>query len=153
MSSRGTIAGMQRTNSYRPSRAIAAHVLETTVEIDSTEKVVEINGSYWVASEKFQGRYYRVVVENGVWYCSATDSRVAAKCKASVQAYIATLAPANGTVAVPSKSKPGTVHTLIIRNGKAVGCDCDERQAVGIEKYNFKACHHMNAWNHKEQAA
>lgn len=155
MNSRTIVANKQRNANYHPSGAIASHVLKETQEIDSTEKVLEINGSYWVLSEKFAAyrRYYRVVIEDGVWYCSASNEKVAKLCKASVQAYIATLVPENGTVSVPSKSKPGTVHTMTIRNGKAVGCDCDERKAVGIEKYGFKACHHMNAFNHKEQAA
>ena len=85
--SRQTIAAQQRNVNYRPNGAIAAHVLATTVEIESTEKVLELNGSYWVAS-KFQGRYYRVVVEQGQWFCSSHDERVAAACKASVQAYL-----------------------------------------------------------------
>lgn len=85
-SSRNTIANKQQNRNYRPSNQIASHVLETTVEIDSTEKVLEINGSYWVAS-KFAKRYYRVVVEDDKWFCSASDDRVAQSCKASVQAY------------------------------------------------------------------
>jgi hypothetical protein len=87
MSSRGMISARQRTNSYRPSGAIAQHVLDTTVEIDSDERVLEINGSYWVAS-KFAHRYYRVIVEGEQWFCSSHDERVAAACKASVQAYL-----------------------------------------------------------------
>src|SRR5690242_14070947 len=93
--SRTTIANKQQNRNYRPSGQVALHVEKETQEIDSTEKVVELNGSYWVLSEKFAAyrRYYRVVIEEGVWYCSATDSRVAAKCKAEVEAYIATLQP------------------------------------------------------------
>jgi len=86
--SRQTISAKQRNCNYRPSGTIAQHVLDTTVEIDSRESVLEINGSYWVAS-KFQGRYYRVVVdEGGQWFCSARDERVAANCKAMVEAYL-----------------------------------------------------------------
>lgn len=93
-SSRNTIANKQQNRNYRPNFAIAQHVLDTTVEIISDEKVLEINGSYWVAS-KFAKRYYRVVVEyteeflpQEKWFCSASDDRVAASCKAAVQAYI-----------------------------------------------------------------
>ena len=87
-SSRQTISSKQRNANYHPSGAIAQHVLNETQEIDSEEKVVEINGSYWVAS-KFAHRYYRVVVdENEKWFCSASDDRVAKACKAVVQAYL-----------------------------------------------------------------
>jgi NADPH-dependent ferric siderophore reductase len=92
--SRQAISAKQRNCNYRPSGAIAQHILDTTVEIASSEPVLEINGSYWVAS-KFAHRYYRVVVEYTVefipaekWFCSASDERVAAACKAVVRAYI-----------------------------------------------------------------
>ncbi len=87
MSSRGMISARQRNSAYRPSGAIASHVLAQTVEIDSSESVLEINGSFWTAS-KFAHRYYRVVVQGEQWFCSASDPRVAAACKASVQAYL-----------------------------------------------------------------
>lgn len=142
MNSRTIVANKQRNSSYHPSGAIASHVLSTTVAIDSTEKVLDLNGSYWVSS-KFSGRYYRTVVENGVWFCSATDSRVAAMCKASVEAYIATLPPQEGykTVQYASASRPGVVHTVIYNSkGEVANCSCETR------KYNPKEdCKHMKA--------
>ncbi len=87
MSSRSSISQMQRNDRYRPSGAIAAHILNETQEIDSSEPVLEINGSFWTAS-KFAKRYYRVVVQGEQWFCSASDPRVAVACKASVQAYL-----------------------------------------------------------------
>src|SRR5690348_2818479 len=78
------ISAKQRNCNYRPSGAIAQHVLQETQEIDSEQKVVELNGSFWVAS-KFAHRYYRVVVLDGVWNCSASDERVARMCKAAVE--------------------------------------------------------------------
>jgi hypothetical protein len=89
MSSRGMISARQRVNSYRPSNAIAHHILETTVEIDSTEQVLEFgNGFGYAVASKFSKRYYRVTVEGEQWACSASDPRVAAACKASVQAFL-----------------------------------------------------------------
>ena len=86
--SRQTIAAKQRVANYHPSGAIAQHVLETTVQIESAEPVLELNGSFWVAS-KFAHRYYRTTVDaQGQWFCSARDERVAANCKALVQAYL-----------------------------------------------------------------
>lgn len=93
MSSRGQIAARQRDITYRPSNTIAPHVLAETQRIDSSESVLEICSlpgcrEFWTSS-KFVGRYYRVVLnEQGQWFCSATDERVARMCKAQVQAYL-----------------------------------------------------------------
>ena len=88
MSSRGSISARQRNSNYRPNGARAEHVERETVEIDSSEKVLEFgNGFGYAVASKFAKRYYRVTVENGQWSCSASDERVAAACKASVQAY------------------------------------------------------------------
>ncbi len=87
MSSRRTIAAINRPHIY--DRTVAPHVWRETVEIDSTEPVLERNGCYWVASTKFACRYYRVVLdENGQWFCSSRDERVAAACKAQVELFL-----------------------------------------------------------------
>jgi hypothetical protein len=88
MSSRGMISARQRNNSYTPSGNVAPHMINETQPINSTEKVLLIGSSIWVAS-KFQGRYYRVVVDDArQWFCSASDERVARKCKAAAQEFL-----------------------------------------------------------------
>jgi hypothetical protein len=95
MSSRGMIAAHQRVNAYRPDGQVAPHVFVETVYIDSSESVLEINGSFWVASKKFIGRYYRVTNEQGQWATSSySDEKFARKLVATVQAYISSKAGA-----------------------------------------------------------
>ena len=85
--SRQTIASKNRsTRAYE--RSVAPHVARETVEIDSAEQVLELSGSYWVAS-KFQGRYYRVTRdERGQWATSTRDERVAVALVERVKLYL-----------------------------------------------------------------
>lgn len=79
-SSHQTLAAKQRNCNYHPSGAIAQHVLDATVERQSTEAIIVEDGQFLVASAKFAHRYYTVTEQGGTWACSAKDSTVAAKC-------------------------------------------------------------------------
>lgn len=104
MSSRGTIAGMQRTNSYRPDGRIAQHILDATIETDRftgrtvvfckanepmlVGQVAIRNGQqFFLVASKFSNRYYVVAVVKGQFACSSKDANVAAQMIAKVQAY------------------------------------------------------------------
>src|SRR5712691_3061574 len=99
--SRQTIAAKQRTCNYRPSGAIAQHVLDSTVNASGlTAKVsirragrsFNINGlqvhkgdRVILIASKFQGRYY--VCTGGQW--STKDSAVIQKCRQAILTHAA----------------------------------------------------------------
>lgn len=88
--SRHTLANKQQNRNYRPTNAPAEHVKRETQLIHSTDPVIEISSmyhEYWVAS-KFPGRYYHVIRdEEGKWWCSSSDDRVAAAMIVLARAY------------------------------------------------------------------
>jgi hypothetical protein len=103
MSSRGMIAARQRTNAYRPSGAIAQHVIDTTIYDETINqpvircraqnafvigRAVVLNGaSFYLVASKFAHRYYVVAINKGVWTCSSKDERVASMSIDKASAY------------------------------------------------------------------
>jgi hypothetical protein len=99
--SRQVIAAKQRVNNYRPSGAIAQHVLESTVTgqgltaqivIRRAGRSFNINGlqvrkgdKIILVASKFQGRYY--VCSGGQW--STQDAATIAKCRQAILAHAA----------------------------------------------------------------
>ncbi len=94
--SRQTIAAKQRNCNYRPSGAIAQHVLDSTVSgqglsaqvsIRRAGRSFNVNGlqvrkgdKIILVASKFEGRYY--VVTGGQW--STKDAATIAKCRQTI---------------------------------------------------------------------
>jgi hypothetical protein len=99
--SRQAIAAKQRLSNYRPTNVIAAHVIDSTIEIKGlTGQVLHLRagrtyrvgglevkkGSMTVlVASKFTGRYY--VCHNHQW--STKDQAVIRKCRAMVLTFAA----------------------------------------------------------------
>ena len=99
--SRQTIAAKQRLSNYRPSGAIAQHVLDTTVtgKALTAQIVIRRAGRSFpcgdlqvrrgdkiiLVASKFQGRYY--VCTGGQW--STQDMAIIAKCRQAILAIAA----------------------------------------------------------------
>ncbi len=84
--SRQAVSAMQRNCTYKASGAIAQHVINATVELDSTDPVLYIDSKFLVAS-KFSNRYYTCKLVRGQWTCSSQDASVAARCIAQARAF------------------------------------------------------------------
>jgi hypothetical protein len=104
MSSRGQIAARQRDITYRPSGEKARHIsLETFVDTRVHQQVkgriaeetfckgdlvVTIGSKFYLAASKWEGYFYVVVNQDGVWKCSSSDDRVKVACIALVQLHV-----------------------------------------------------------------